>query len=105
MSDPHCRRITQGENTAAAIRVDGEQVYVSNRGHDSVARLHIEKGNMIPEDFLPCHGTGPRDFDIIGNKIVCANETSDSVTVLDKRTGRLLSELRLPRPLCVTALP
>ena len=94
-----------GESTAAAIRVDGEQVYVSNRGHDSVARLRIEKGNMIPEDFLPCHGTGPRDFDIIGNKIVCANETSDSVTVLDKRTGRLLSELRLPRPLCVTALP
>ena len=60
---------------------------------------------MIPEDFLPCHSTGPRDFDIIGNKIVCANETSDSVTGLDKRTGRLLSELRLPRPLCVTALP
>ena len=94
-----------GESTAAAIRVDGKRIYVSNRGHDSIACLRAEGEALIPEGFLPCRGTGPRDFDIVGDKIVCTNETGDSVTVLDKRTGRLLSELRLPRPLCVTVLP
>ena len=94
-----------GESTAAAIRVDGERVYVSNRGHDSIACLRAEGDALIPEGFLPCQGTGPRDFDIVGDKIVCTNETSDSVTVLDKQTGKLLSALCLPRPLCVTVLP
>lgn len=94
-----------GESTAAAIRVDGERVYISNRGHDSISCLRAEEDALVSERFLPCHGTGPRDFDIVGDKIVCTNETSDSVTVLDKQTGKLLSALCLPRPLCVTVLP
>ena len=94
-----------GVSTAAAIRVDGKRIYVSNRGHDSIACLRAEGDALIPEGFLPCRGTGPRDFDIVGDKIVCTNETSDSVTVLDRQTGKLLSSLGLPRPLCVTVLP
>lgn len=92
-------------STAAAIRVDGERVYVSNRVHDSIACLRAEGDALIPVGFLSCHGTGPRNFDIVGDKIVCTNETSDLVTVLDKQTGKLLSALCLPRPLCVTVLP
>ena len=91
-----------GENTAAAIRVDGDCIYVSNRGHDSIACLRIKGNALIPVGFFSCFGTGPRDFDIVGGKLVCTNETSDSVTVLDRQTGKLLSRLTLPRPLCVT---
>lgn len=71
----------------------------------SIACLRAEGDALIPEGFLPCQGMGPRDFDIVGDKIVCTNETSDTMMVLDKQTGKLLSALCLPKLLRVTVLP
>lgn len=93
-----------GENTAAAIRFDEDRVYVSNRGHNSIACLRAEEDSLLPERFIPCYGSGPRDFDIVDNLIISANETSDSVTVIDLKSGKLLSETSLPKPLCVTVI-
>lgn len=92
------------ENTAAAIRYRDGHVYVSNRGHDSIACLKVERDHLVLKRFLLCFGKGPRDFDIINNHVVCANEGSNSVTVVEIESGKLLSKTELPRPLCVTAL-
>ena len=92
-----------GENTAAAIRFREGRVYVSNRGHDSIACLRVQGDRLVPERFLSCYGQGPRDAQLMGRFAVCANEAGDSVTVVELEGGRLVCSVALPRPLCVTA--
>ena len=56
---------------------------------------------MTPRGSATCGGRGPRDFALFGDKIVCTNENSDSVTVLDKESLRVLGSGTFPAPLCV----
>ena len=94
-----------GESTATAIRVDGERVYVFNRGHDSIACLRVEGDTLIPGGFFPARARDREISTSLGIESSAPTETDDSVTVLDKQAGKLLSALRLLRPLCVTVLP
>lgn len=91
-----------GKNLAAAIRFYKGKIYASNRGHDSVACLKVVNNTLQLERMIPCGGRGPRDFDIFGDVMICTNENSNSVTVLDLPSGELLSSIDLPRPICVT---
>lgn len=70
-----------GVNTSAAIRVSGDRLYVSHRGHDSIAILDIS--DRIPKliKWIDVHGRGPRDFDIFGNTLISANEGTGNVAV------------------------
>ncbi len=93
-----------GENTAAAIRIKDEFIFVSNRGHNSIAVF--EKNNKIPvfKSAFDCGGIGPRDFNIFENLLVCTNENSDDVTFFEICNGelrRLNIKLNLKTPLCV----
>jgi len=89
--------------TAAAIRMDkdGKRLYVSVRGEDRL--FVLDAGGNIPTLIAdaPCGGRGPRDFALFGDRIVCTNENSDNVTVLDRHTLSLLGEIPLRAPLCV----
>ena len=89
--------------TAAAIRTDedGKRLYVSVRGEDRLFVLDTGSGRPSLIADAPCGGRGPRDFALFGDRIVCTNENSDNVTVLDKRTLSLLGEIPLRAPLCV----
>ena len=91
-----------GKNLAAAIRFYKGKVYASNRGHDSIACLKIVNNTLQLERLIPCGGHGPRDFDILKDTIICTNENSNSITVLDLPTGKWLSTIDLPSPICVT---
>lgn len=93
------------KNLAAAIRVYGNKVYVSNRGYDSIA-VFKAKGSEL--EFLEHIKTGrePRDFNITDDIIVCADMADGDVIFF--RIGRDKIE-RLPGvieglkdPLCVT---
>lgn len=93
-----------GESTAAAIRIKGEYLYISNRGADTISRFKIigEKLELLENTF--CGGKGPRDFNIIDDYIICANENSDNVTLLKLENGKpvLLDEnIEIGSPLCV----
>lgn len=91
-----------GESIAAAIRCIGNTIYVSNRGHDSIASFKFENEHLELQKIFSCGGKSPRDFDVIGNYIVCTNEKSDSVTVLDC-DGELVHVCDdIKAPLCVT---
>lgn len=75
---------------------------MANRGHDSVTILKHKDKKLEVEGIYPCFGKGPRDFDIFGDFIVCTNENSDTVTVLDKNNMELVFEEKdIKRPLCV----
>ncbi len=94
-----------GENTAAAIRVKGDYVYVSNRGHDSVSCLKFENGSLKLVNNVKCGGVGPRDFDFVGdNYIVVTNQYTNNITVfyVDKESvTKTDSEFSAECPICV----
>ena len=71
-----------GESTAAAIRIKGDCLFISNRGADTISRFKIVGDKLELLENTYCGGKGPRDFDIINGYIVCTNENSNDVTVL-----------------------
>lgn len=98
-----------GESTAAAIRYRDGLIYASNRGHDSIACLRYEGGELRLLSLTPCGGRSPRDFDFAGDLLFCTNESSDSITVFSVAGERLTPlpalTLAAPHPLCVTVQP
>lgn len=92
-----------GNNAPAAIRYHKGYVYVSNRGHDSIACFKAIEDKLVLIDIVNSGGNSPRDFNIFEEHLICANEDSDNVTVFALKSGRLaeLSKISLKKPLCV----
>jgi 6-phosphogluconolactonase len=101
-----CLPDIKGNNTAAAIRVKGKYLYISNRGADTVTRFEIEGECLRLIDNTPCGGKNPRDFLIVDDLMFCTNEFTDDVTVLKLKDGKPeLTDVKLSmtNPLCVIA--
>lgn len=92
-----------GETTAGAIRCTGDRIYVSNRGHDSVAEFLFADGKPELLRYLPAYGQCPRDIWIHDGLLMVANQLSDYVSIIDLATGALLESIQIPTPLCVIA--
>jgi 6-phosphogluconolactonase len=103
--------ITVPGNTCADVHItqDGNFLYGSNRGHNSLVIYKINKKTGLLE-FAGCHSCGgetPRNFaiDPTGNFLICANQDSDDVVVfkIDPETGSLCekSRIKVPTPVCV----
>jgi 6-phosphogluconolactonase len=104
-----------GNNTAAEIQVhpNGKFLFASNRGHDSIAVLSIDRdtGNLTLVDCFPTLGKAPRDFviDPTGTRLFVANQDSNNIVVfqIDPNTGRLApasQSLQVPSPVCLRFL-
>ena len=90
-----------GESTIAAIRVKDGLIYVSNRGHDSIAVLQFAHEKLRLLKTYPCGGSSPRDFIFAGEDIVCTNQFGNNVTILDGTKDFVLrEELQIAAPLC-----
>jgi 6-phosphogluconolactonase len=100
------------ENYASTIQVDakGRFLYVSNRGHDSIAHFRIDEadGTLAFAGSAPTRGRYPRHFtlDPEGRFLFAANQRSDSLVVfrVDAVTGDLEgigSAVTVPAPVCV----
>ena len=90
------------ESIAAAIRCNGDYLYTSNRGHDSISVINIRDRRLITT--VPCGGKSPRDFNITGDTLVCTNENSGNITFFKLKNGipeRTETEIKLNNPLCV----
>ncbi len=86
----------EGKNTAAAIKIsrDGEFLYASNRGHDSIVAFKIlEDGSLKSIQFIKTEGKTPRDFNFnyYGSYIFVGHQNSDYISVFkrNKKTGEL----------------
>jgi 6-phosphogluconolactonase len=100
-----------GYSTGAEIAVDraGRNVYVSNRGHDSIGVFTINKakGTLTPKQWVPTKGSVPRffAFDPAQRFLYVANQGGDSIVIY--RIGRdgLMSPagrpLRVANPACI----
>jgi 6-phosphogluconolactonase (cycloisomerase 2 family) len=89
-----------GHNRAASIQVDtaGRYVYVSNRGHDSIAVFAIDasSGRLSLCQIEPCHGRTPRFFCLHpqGHFLYVLNEDSDTIEIfsVQSQSGQLLHQ-------------
>lgn len=101
-----------GENFPAELQVapSGRFLYLSNRGHDSLAVFGIDagRGQLTPLQHEPTGGAWPRHFalDPGGRLLLVANQRSGSLAAfrVDPASGRL-SRLgptaQVPAPVCV----
>jgi len=87
-SDPQ-----QGQSSEIVMSPDGDHLYVSNRGPNSIAVFDVSKasGKLALEATVPCGGNWPRDFklDPSGRFLVLGNNRSGTVKVfaLSQETG------------------
>jgi 6-phosphogluconolactonase (cycloisomerase 2 family) len=94
-----------GRNTTAEVAVapSGRFVYVSNRGHDSVAIFAVDatSGLLSPVGWEPSQGKTPRFFalDPPGTFLYVANQNSDTIVAfrVDPSTGSLTPTGRVVR--------
>lgn len=79
-------------STAADIHVspDGRHLYVSNRGHDSLAVYAIGAGGRLAASgYVPCGGRTPRHFTLSadGHFVLVANQNSNTVSVFARNAA------------------
>ncbi|HET6573598.1 MAG TPA: lactonase family protein [Fimbriiglobus sp.] len=102
---------TPRDSTAAIhIHPNGKFVYVSNRGHNSIAAFQWDRKKLTPIGHAAEGIKNPRDFDIdpTGRWMVVANQDGNDLVVfeigadgLPKPTG---TKVAVPRPVCVKFL-
>ncbi len=99
-----------GTNYPADIHVaaSGRTLYVSNRGHNSIAVFSVAESTGALAEVVSTEGDWPRNFslDPSGRWLLVANQRSDSVVVFgrDPENGRLTptrQRLAIPSPVCL----
>ncbi len=94
------------KSTVAAIRVKDDKIYVSNRGHDSIACFTYTKNKLNLEYITKVGGESPRDFDFVGDYVYSTNEISNNTTVLKLSDGMLINtglKYTGKNPLCIVS--
>jgi 6-phosphogluconolactonase len=101
-----------GRNSTAQICLhpNGRTLYVSNRGHDSIALFAIdqERGTLTPLGHEPTQGKTPRNFNLdpSGTFLYAANQNSDTIVTfrVDPESGRLRAigqVTQVPAAVCI----
>jgi 6-phosphogluconolactonase len=101
-----------GTNYPADIHVapSGRTLYVSNRGHNSIAVFSVAAGTgaLTLDQAVATEGDWPRNFSLhpTGRWLLVANQRSDSVVVFgrDPENGRLTpsgQRIGIPSPVCL----
>lgn len=97
-------------NSAAHIQIsnDGNYVYMSNRGHDSIGVLKIlPSGQLEVIQTMDTHGKHPRHFTLSPNDefLIVANRDDNSICSFarDAKTGKLsfVAKTNAPKPVCL----
>jgi 6-phosphogluconolactonase len=105
---------TKGNSTAEIlVSPDGRHVYVSNRGHNSVAVFAVDEstGKLKAAGHCPTGGKTPRNFGIdpSGKWLIAANQDSNNVVVfkIDATNGMPSPaghEVQVSKAVCVKFL-
>jgi 6-phosphogluconolactonase len=104
----------KGNSTAETqVSPDGKFVYVSNRGHNSIAIFEVDQatGKLTAKGHCPTGGKIPRNFGIdpSGAFLIAANQDSNNIVVfkIDPKTGMPSPtghQAEVPKPVCVRFL-
>ena len=96
-------------NADIHISADGKFIYASNRGHNSIAILEVDKNNGVLKliGHESTHGDGPRNFALSpdNNYLIVANQHSNNLVSfkIDRNTGKLtfVGAVEAPTPVCI----
>jgi 6-phosphogluconolactonase len=104
----------EGESYTADLKItpDGQFLYSTNRGHDSIAIYRInDEGRLSLLEFTPSLGEGPQNLVITpgGELLLCANMPGNNVVVfrIDSETGQLSTvgePYHVIKPSCIKIL-
>ncbi|MFC0473155.1 lactonase family protein [Halalkalibacter kiskunsagensis] len=100
------------ESIGGAIKIsaNGQYLYASNRGHDSIAvfRIDSDSGELTLVDHTSTEGSFPRDFTIdpTGKFLLVANQNTSNIVqyAIDQLTGKLTKTdvtISIPNPVCI----
>ena len=112
--EPTIPEAARATNSCSEIQISpgGQNLYVANRGHDSLSIMTLnEDGGVALNKTVPCGGKTPRHFaiDPSGNFLAVANQDSDLISVfaIDRQTGDLTpagQDIRTGTPTCIAFL-
>lgn len=105
----------KGNSTAETVaHPSGKFVYVSNRGHDSIAIFTVDEasGKLTAAGHASTGGKTPRNFNVdpTGQFLIAANQGTNDVQSfrIDKATGQLMavgSKIEVGSPVCIRFVP
>lgn len=101
-----------GQKWSAAIKIlpNGNFLYASNRGHDSIAtyKINNDTGKLTLVTIQSTGGSTPRDFDFDpeGNYLIAANQTSNNIVVfkINRENGYINEVFRVNNILSPTCI-
>ena len=90
----------------AAIRLSGtgKHLYVSLREENAICVFAVDNEKLTLLQMMDCGGDSPRDFNLFGEYLICTNEKSCDLTLMQVKTGNLeLDGFRcsIKAPLCI----
>ena len=94
----------EGESFVSAIRLYKNDIYVANRGHNSISKLSFDGRKLKFLDAFYCKGKTPRDFIFHENRIICANQDSNNVTIFEEDSNgkyKFIQQIDMDEPICV----
>ncbi len=105
-----------GTSHTAEVRVhpNGNFLYGSNRGHDSIAVFAINQatGRLKLVEIVSTQGKNPRNFNLdpSGMYLLAGNQSTDNIVIfrVDRSTGKMTptgQTLKVPAPICHRFLP
>ena len=104
-----------GVNHCADIKISlcGSYLYVTNRGHNSIATFGIaDTGKVEIKEPVSCEGDWPRNITIDSNHriLLVANQRSDNIALflIDKESGLPVysgESINISSPSCVIFIP
>ena len=95
--------------TGCAIKLskDKKFIYASVRGLDNICIFSIAP-NLELKQHISCYGKTPRDLFVLDDYLLCANQSSSSITIFDinKKTGELCYRniFNIDHPACIIEL-
>ncbi|NJW55245.1 lactonase family protein, partial [Salinimicrobium oceani] len=100
-----------GKNSTADLHLhpSGRFLYVSNRGHNSIAAFKVENdGRLTASGYFPTRGETPRNFALSpsGEHLYVANQDTNSIVLfeINKSTGNLVQKTKayeVKTPVCL----
>lgn len=100
-----------GDNSGAAIRIsqDGQKLYVSNRGHNSLVNFEVQDNYKLkPIQWIASEGQTPRDFNLSNDEryLVVGHQHENKLSLFerDRMTGHLTllkKDIFAPEVVCV----
>jgi 6-phosphogluconolactonase len=94
----------------SAIRADGDQVFVANRGAGTIAVFELDRParRLVRVTEFPGGGASPRDLVVHPDSLWVANQTDDLISVFSRGAlppARPLFEFASPSPACIVLGP